>query len=132
MSTPSSRMWLPLVNGAFKLNYDAALSLDGHNVGYRAVIRDSFRMVLLSATKRGSTASSSKEDELHALRYGLIVARDAGFRSLYVESDNTTFISTINQGNLGFSALFLLYDDVAQLSKEFTFISFSYVNRLCI
>ena len=32
---------------------------------------------------------------------------------------------------MGFSALFLLYDDVAQISKEFMYISFSYVNRLC-
>ena len=49
----SPNRWQPPMHGLFKLNCDAAMSLDQSSSGYGANIRDSEGCVFLSAAKKG-------------------------------------------------------------------------------
>ena len=110
--------WASPPPGVIKINVDAHI-VAGSHVSLGAVFRDNSGTVLMMATRRivGSEVSTMAEAE--AARYGLHVARRSGYDNVWLESDALAVVRAARHCTIGFSPLYLLYDDISVLSKSF-------------
>lgn len=86
----------PPLLGTFKLNIDAATFEDFHALGIGAVVRDYSGFVLGAMALKSFSASNAAIVEGWAIYYGVTFARDAGFKSVIVESNAAVIVTALN------------------------------------
>ncbi|XP_056692194.1 uncharacterized protein [Spinacia oleracea] len=124
----SSSSWVPPPSGIVKVNIDAHI-MEGEYVGLGVVIRDMAGVVLVAATRRIKVGWNACTSEAAAARYGMQVARRCGYNSIWLESDALNVVKAIDRPTIGYSPLFLIYDDINMLSKSFNVFVISHVKR---
>ena len=67
--------------------------------------------------------------EAEAARYGLIVARRAGYDDVWIESDGLAVVQAVHKDNSGCSPIWLIYSDIKLLLLSFSSCRFSHVKR---
>lgn len=103
--------------GMIKLNVDAHVT--GLYAGLGVVVRDELGNLLLTATKRVDVGLEVEVAETMAARYGAQVARKFGFDSVWIENDVINVSRAVDTKMKGLSPLFLIYDNICELSKLF-------------
>lgn len=80
--------WKPLEEGVYKINTDAAVSLNDSNAGLGIIIRNHRGQVIASETKYLEFVSSVDEAEARAALEGLKFAIEAGIHPIQLEVDS--------------------------------------------
>ncbi|EEF28878.1 conserved hypothetical protein [Ricinus communis] len=89
------------------------------------------RVVPWGANKISDSQLAVVHAEAEAVRWGLLLAKDAGFRVLDVESDNAHSISMLKGNQENFTELGTIIDDIKFICRDFSSIVWSHVNRVC-
>ena len=111
----------------YKLNFDAAIFVNGSGVG--AVIRNAAWEVMAALLTRGEAVADSEEGEVWACRKAMEFAIDAGFSELIVERDDSVVMSTISSIDPNCSHLGVIYDDIGCLAAGLCYVSFNCIRR---
>ncbi|XP_043689195.1 uncharacterized protein LOC122640122 [Telopea speciosissima] len=121
--------WKPPPAGFWKVNCDAAATLDKRKGGLGVVFRDSAGSID-RAISLPHSFSSINQGEALAIRLALSTALQAGFTKLQVESDCLEIINLLsNPAMITQWEVALILDDIRTLATSFTMISFVYVPR---
>ncbi|XP_021722410.1 uncharacterized protein LOC110689887 [Chenopodium quinoa] len=92
----SSKIWKPPPQGCIKINYDAALNIDGW-VGLGAVARNQLGEVLFAGVRRYKAQWTPELAECKAAIFAVWLAKQFGLRNVILESDNSTVISRLRR-----------------------------------
>ena len=76
------------------------------------VVRDALSIVQMMATKRFKGGEDSTMAEAEAAKYGLLVARRAGYDNVWLESDALAVVHAVHKDEGGCSPIWLIYNDI--------------------
>ncbi|KAK1367590.1 hypothetical protein POM88_033682 [Heracleum sosnowskyi] len=122
----SATSWSPPPAGCMKINTDAHVR-DGLYVGLGVVIRNSAGQVVAVAGKKLGVRWGADCAEAAATLYGLEIARCLGHSRVILECDALNVISTIKRNVVGFSPMFLFYEDIRRLQYCFEFLDYIHI-----
>ncbi|KAL2920760.1 hypothetical protein RDABS01_012251, partial [Bienertia sinuspersici] len=119
--------WIAPHVGFHKVNTDAHTSGSPTSVG--VVVRDDRGAIVLKVTRLFEGGMEAEVAEALAARVGLEVARRFSLNKVWLESDSLNVVKKVNTKAMGFSPLFLVINDIVELSNSFHTFSFSHVRR---
>ncbi|CAH9146819.1 unnamed protein product [Cuscuta epithymum] len=119
--------WSRSLQGAWKLNVDAGTRANSCGLGW--CLRDTEGQFVAGVSKPWPGRLSSLGAELVGIREALSWLKDFGDIAVEVESDSVGVISEILNGS-SCSLVGLLRDDIGDLARFFSTISFSHIRRL--
>ncbi|XP_071924712.1 uncharacterized protein [Coffea arabica] len=121
--------WEPPKEGVIKINTDAAISTKMVRIGVGIIARNWREKIVkakeISECKRGE---AGKEEAL-AIRSALVMAKDAGWTSIEVQTDCKGVVDQINIGNVQDSSIETILEDIGDLRQDFDCCKFSFVPR---
>ncbi|XP_074314409.1 uncharacterized protein LOC141649624 [Silene latifolia] len=120
--------WKPPELGVSKINTDAGV-MEGVGVGLGAVCRDSAGRVEWAVVVHRGIGGDVAMAEAEAILLGLQEARRMQSRKVIVESDCLIVVEDLLKQRNGRSELFLIYEEIRQLSLIFESIVFKHVSR---
>ena len=120
--------WLPPEAGNMKLNTDAYV-MEGGGVGLGAVLRDSHGRVVAAGVRRNGARWSVELAEAMAMKWGMQMAWDLGYRNIELESDALTVVKAVRRRQWGRSPHDLVLEDIGSLGDNFNVCRFSHVKR---
>ncbi|XP_048494306.1 uncharacterized protein LOC125494668 [Beta vulgaris subsp. vulgaris] len=111
-----------------KINVDAHVR---HDVGvsFGMVIRDEGGNVVAAGVRRIASNWRPALAEAGAAQFGVEVARRMGFEKVMLESDSINVVQAIRQRQRGAAPIFLLFDDIIDMSSYFSSFQCSHVKR---
>ncbi|KAF2323367.1 hypothetical protein GH714_034865 [Hevea brasiliensis] len=98
-------------------------------IGMGMVVRDEYGNVLMTVAKRICASWESNPIEVNALKFGLELAFDPGFRNVQVVGDNQPTIMALQSGPVMNPFHDLCVADILDLSANFNSIQFIYSSR---
>lgn len=120
--------WRRPAAGIFKVNFDASL-LQSHEAGFGFIARNKEGEVLAAATSTMGPVLSSVLAEALALRWALGLAKELGFRRIWVETDCLVLYNYWERREGGFSHLETVVKDCRLLLCSFDVFTFTFVRR---
>ena len=124
----SAASWAKPQTGVIKVNVDAHI-VTGEYTSLGVVLRDANGVVQMMATKIMVGSREPSLAEAEAVRYGIQVARRAGYDKVWVESDAQTVVRSVQSKEYGLAPIYLIYEDIRNLAKSFIYFHFSHVKR---
>ncbi|PON68054.1 Ribonuclease H-like domain containing protein [Parasponia andersonii] len=125
---PHNAHWLPPVHRQLKLNSDVVIRNGSGFVGVGGVLRDGFRIVLLSWAVKIRDNLSVILGELMVLRKGLRIALEKGFSVSIIETDATEVVYLFWSCD-SFSPFFSVISNIRQLLRSARIGSCCHVSR---
>lgn len=125
---PTQSTWRCPPTTFVKINVDAHVR---HDVGvsFGMVIRDDGGNVVVARVRRIASNWGPALAEARAARFGIEVARRMGFEKVALESDSMTVVQAIRLRQRGLTPIFLLFDDIIDMSSSFSSFQCSHVKR---
>ena len=94
--------WAAPPLGFAKVNVDGACSIDGSGIsGVGVIIRDEFGSVIAALCKALPSHFSGEWTEFLALEQGILLAQELNLSHVIFESDASSVILAVSQGNVG-------------------------------
>ncbi|KAK2640801.1 hypothetical protein Ddye_022564 [Dipteronia dyeriana] len=121
-------VWQPRCTSKYKLNTDAAIDADGKLMGFGTVICDSEGMIITTSSQRIVATYPPYVAEAIAMYRGLLLAADIGVFSVEVESDTTTVVKWVVDGDHKNSDIDLILSDIRNLIQNFNICSISFMS----
>nr|XP_027067738.1 uncharacterized protein LOC113693389 [Coffea arabica] len=112
-----------------KINTDAAIPTKSAGAGLGMIARDSDGNIVQARGIRKYSSSGAEMEEADALRQGLLMAREAGWRRIEMQTDCKAAIETICKTGLGETPIGMIIEDIRHLSDMFQDCTFSFVYR---
>ncbi|KAL2931798.1 E3 UFM1-protein ligase 1-like protein [Bienertia sinuspersici] len=85
--------------------------------------------IVLTVTRWFEGGMEAEVAEALAAKVGLEVVRRFGLNKVWLESDSLNVVKKVNTTTMGFSPLFLIINDIVELSNSFHAFTFSHVRR---
>ncbi|KAI4347890.1 hypothetical protein L6164_008666 [Bauhinia variegata] len=120
--------WSKPVSPCVKINIDAAVGFD-HIGGVGGVLRDTAETFLGGWCNQCDWSTSISSLEAMANREALVLLKAWGYQHIVLEGDSQSIIHQLNSPRSNMSYEGLIINDILALSKEFTYVSFSWVPR---
>ena len=124
----SAASWSKPQTGVIKVNVDAHI-VAGEYTSLGVVVRDANGVVQMMATKTMAGSREPTLAEAEAVRYGIQVARRAGYDRVWMESDAQSVVRSVQSEEYGLAPIYLIYEDIRNLAKSFSYFNFSHVKR---
>ncbi|KAL5818672.1 hypothetical protein ACOSQ4_022514 [Xanthoceras sorbifolium] len=121
--------WSPSSGNCFKLQIDASVHLDLGLVGFGAIVRYTLGQVLLAKACDALLFVDVAFAESTTLRFGLILAKEAGLWPLQVESGCQSVVNNILAKCIPHSEIGLVFEDILALLDGCLVESLSFVSR---
>ena len=125
---PTQTSWSLPPASFVKLNVDAHVRHDG-GVSFGMVIRDEWGNVLVAGVRRLAANWSPALAEAGPARFGIEVAHRMGFEKVVLESDSLRVVQAIRLRQRGATPIFLMFDDIIELSSSFSSFHCYHVKR---
>ena len=125
------KFWKPAMNGAFKLNVDAAFLADQNQGGTGGVLRDHSGKFVAAFASPIMHSASAKQSELRAILDGLDFLYSLQIHNVVIESDCTEAISEANARDSSLLANGALIEDIQTAMNRLQSTSIAYVPRDC-
>ncbi|XP_021836918.2 uncharacterized protein [Spinacia oleracea] len=123
----SAMTWSCPPRGMVKINVDAHVTATYAGLG--VVVRDEVGKLMLIATKRVNGGLMPDAAEAMAARYGAVIARRFGYTNVWLEGDALAVAKAVDANTKGLSPLFLIYDDIGDIGKQFSAFIISHIRR---
>ncbi|XP_074263188.1 uncharacterized protein LOC141585995 [Silene latifolia] len=120
--------WEPPDMGVSKINTDAGV-MEGVGVGLGAVSRDAAGGVEWAVVLQRGIGCDVAMAEAEAILLGLREARRMQSRKVIVESDCLIVVEDLTKHRNGRSELFVIYEEIRQISLFFESIVFKHISR---
>ncbi|XP_074315009.1 uncharacterized protein LOC141651187 [Silene latifolia] len=120
--------WEPPGSGVSKINTDAGV-VEGVGVGLGAVSRNSAGEVEWAVVVQRGAGCAVDMAEAEAILLGLREAIRMQSRNVVIESDCLIVVDDLNRNRRGKSELFVIYEEIRQLSLSFESIVFKHISR---
>ena len=121
--------WSPPENGVIKVNVDASFDENTNQGSSGLVIRDSFGNLLRAQALWYEFAASSMAMEAEAIRDGVQVALERGFRRVVVESDAQAIIKLWETEDFDRAEIVGVLHEIKELSAQFESFRLIFVRR---
>ncbi|XP_021731780.1 uncharacterized protein LOC110698619 [Chenopodium quinoa] len=109
LASRSGNSWHCPDAGVVKINCDAHL---GAESGLGVVFRIEQGSLLAAAVRKEGGGWDVEVAEVAACRFGLLLARRLGYSQVQLECDAERVVRAINSKAVGFSPIYLLYEDI--------------------
>ncbi|KAK6116069.1 hypothetical protein DH2020_008338 [Rehmannia glutinosa] len=123
-----SEKWIPPMEGFVKINCDTSIR-ENIGTGTGAIIRDNSGKALTAAHRLRSEELEVDVAEAFACLDGLLLAKDAGYSKVILETDNTTIYFKLKKMDRDFSYLGGIISDILDLFCSFEMVIPSCVKR---
>ncbi|KAK1630057.1 hypothetical protein QYE76_004372 [Lolium multiflorum] len=120
-------LWHPPDDGWTKINVDGAFSSGEGASG--AIARDHRGLFLAAKAIWYPNAANALTMEAHAIRDGVVLARDQKFQKVIIETDSLVLSKVLNSGNFKRSEIASILFDIVELSKGFCGFSVVFIRR---
>ncbi|XP_050222123.1 uncharacterized protein LOC126672214 [Mercurialis annua] len=128
LSRPLTAWKAPEV-GWVKINTDAACNIAEGMIACGVVARDNMGRVLKMGSRFLQGVQDVEAAELHALRFGMEIAIEAGFSKAHFESDALLAINRVRDLGNAIDQNQLIADDIVILGSHLDLSSFSHIRR---
>ncbi|XP_027184061.1 uncharacterized protein LOC113782367 [Coffea eugenioides] len=129
MDRQQQHCWEPPKEGVIEINTDAAISARMVRTSQGIIARNWLGKIIkakgISECKQGD---ASREESL-AIRSALVMAKDACWTNIEVQTDSKGVVDQINTGNVQDSNIETVLEDIDDLRQEFDCCKFSFVPR---
>nr|XP_027089582.1 uncharacterized protein LOC113710661 [Coffea arabica] len=125
----NNHQWRPPDAGVMKINTDAAIPTNSAGAGLGMIARDCEGNIVQARGIRKYSSAGAEMEEADALRQGLLMAREAGWRRIEMQTDCKAAIETICKTGLGETPIGTIIEDIRHLSDLFQDCTFSFVYR---
>ena len=120
--------WEP-PKGVIKINTDAAISARMVRIGLGIIARNwRGKIVKAKGISECKREEAGKEEAL-AIRSALVMAKDAGWTNIEVQTDCKGVVDQINTGNVQDNSIKTILEDIGDLRQDFDCCKFSFVPR---
>ncbi|XP_027155242.1 uncharacterized protein LOC113755435 [Coffea eugenioides] len=124
-----NHQWRPPDAGVVKINTDAAIPTKSAGAGLGMIARDSYGNIVQARGIRKYSRSGAELEKADALRQGLLMAREIGWRRIEMQTDCKAAIETIYKTGLVETPIGTIMEDIRLLSDMFQDCTFSFVYR---
>ena len=123
--------WQPPGPLQYKVNVDGALFEADNTASLGVVIRNEHGQVMASLFKHILLPPTVLEVEALAVRRGLELAVEMGFRNIVLESDSQILITALREGSYSLSSFDHIVQDIKFIASYLSSINYTHVRRQC-
>ena len=124
-----NHQWRPPDTGIMRINTDAAVPIKLAGAGLGMVARDSHGNLVEARGIRKYSRGGAELEEADAIRQGLVMAKEAGWREIEVQSDCKAVIERIHANGREEAPIGTIMEDIKQLCGVFQYCTFLFINR---
>ncbi|XP_071933729.1 uncharacterized protein [Coffea arabica] len=124
-----NHQWRPPDIGIVRINTDAAVPIKLAGAGLGMVARDSHGNLVEARGIRKYSRCGAELEEADAIRQGLVMAKEAGWREIEVQSDCKAVIERIHTKGREEAPIGTILEDIKQLCGMFQCCTFLFINR---
>lgn len=122
-------IWEPPKEGTIRINTDAAISAQMVRTGKGIIARNWTGKIIKAQGKVEIKRGDAASEECLAIRDALMMARDARWTDIEVQSDCKSIVDHINSGSSLVENLRTVLEDIQELRRKFAKCSFLFVHR---
>ena len=124
-----NHQWRPPDIGIVRINTDAAVPIKLAGAGLGMVARDSHGNLVEARGIRKYSRGGAELEEADAIRQGLVMAKEAGWREIEVQSDCKAVIERIHTKGREEAPIGTIMEDIKQLCGMFQCCTFLFIKR---